>query len=90
MPKKKKKSQTREKSRPKGLLRLGATGRGQIWQSFLVFWVFGAWQRQTLAKSMSAEKRKGNSLRFHNTFVTAGFARPSLLKWNGKEMHLQG
>lgn len=59
MPKKKKKIQTREKSRPKGSLGLGATGQGQIWQSFLVFWVFGACQGPNFGKKACPLKNAG-------------------------------
>lgn len=39
------------KVQAKGLPWLGATGQGRIWQSWLVFWVFSAWQRQTWQKA---------------------------------------
>lgn len=50
----------------------------------MVFWVFGSklWPKEWPLKNN--KKNPQDNLKFHNTFVTAGFARLSLLKWNRK------
>lgn len=66
---------------------MNGPGKRRIWagrqrsladlaKSLMVFWVFGGRQRQTFGEKHFplGKKLQGNLLKFHNTFVTAGFA----------------